>query len=188
MNGDVAPFGEGTLGKGRYGVGLPLEQWEKEYHRKFVVPARPQSDISHYMYRFTIIGLVADALGWVLDEVQYHLQPVISKKDKVSLGGLEIPAGNVAGWNEMTRAIKGGETVMTIENYRVVWAKDEGLEEIAEVSIEGDMNIHAVIKGLAVARCSFTYMMNMIPPIMAAQPGIVTLRDIPPVALVPNRL
>ena len=183
MNGDVSPFGEGTMGKGRYGVGLTLEEWEKDYHRKFVVPARPKSDISHYMYRFTIVDLVADSMGWELDEVHYELKPVISKKDKVSLGGLAIPAGNVAGWNEMTRAIKDGETVMTIENYRVVFAKDEGLEEIAEVTIDGDMNIHAAIKGLVIARCSFTYMLNMIPLIMTAKPGIVTLRDIPPVTL-----
>ena len=122
-------------------------------------------------------------MGWELDEVHYELKPVISKKDKVSLGGLAIPAGNVAGWNEMTRAIKDGETVMTIENYRVVFAKDEGLEEIAEVTIDGDMNIHAAIKGLVIARCSFTYMLNMIPLIMTAKPGIVTLRDIPPVTL-----
>ncbi len=182
MTGDVSAMSPDVLGKGRYGVGLSLDEWRTGgYKKKFVAPGRTQSDISHLLYRLTVIDLVADALGWELDEVQYDNEPVISEKGTRTPVGLEVPAGGVSGWNEVGRGVKDGRTVLRVENWRSVEAAQQGVPENVETLVEGDINIHVAIKGLSIAKCSFTYLMNMFPQVMAAQPGIATLRDLPPI-------
>jgi len=129
---------------------------------------------------YTFIGLresmsmVADGLGWKLDEMKETVEPVISEKHIET--PMKIEPGKAYGFDQRCRGIKDGEDVIILEELGRV---GPGLEPKNTISIEG---IPDIIETMSVPPSNLTasgHAVNLIPHVISAQPGLVTMKDLP---------
>jgi hypothetical protein len=121
------------------------------------------------------IAMVADGLGFVLDEITETIDPVIAS-EPVKTEFLEVAPGQVAGVHQIARGIDEGETKIFMELQMYVGAK----EPSDTVELRGEPNLTLTIPGgthgdVATAAVA----VNAIPAILAAQAGLRTVRDLP---------
>ena len=119
--------------------------------------------------------LLARAAGWRLDSVEEELRPIIAERE-VTSGYRPIAAGAAAGVEQVARGFAGGREVVRLE-FRA------GVGEPAprdEIEIEGLPHIVSVIEGGVngdVATCAA--ILNAVPVVRAAAPGLMTMLDLP---------
>jgi len=123
--------------------------------------------------------MIADALGWQLDETSQVLEPLTAVRRKRLPQELEISSGSVYGVNQISCGIKGGDAVITIEVILGVGLEEEGLEAAGIVTLEGDQNISITIKNFDPGAGSFARCVNAIPQVMGAPAGLITNKDLP---------
>jgi 4-hydroxy-tetrahydrodipicolinate reductase len=121
------------------------------------------------------IAMIASALGWKLDRIEEQIEPKIAQK-AVTSDYTRVEPGQVAGVDQTAWGIVGGERVITL-NLQAYLGCPEPREEIV---IEGQPPISLTIKGgvhgdIATA----AVVVNCIPRVINAQPGLVTMKDLP---------
>ncbi len=156
-----------------YGIGFTLEEFQKGLADGSVGWKFPQSSSQ--------IDMVADALGWKLDETRLRIEPITSKKKKITSSGMVIEPGLVGGIKFVHSGMKGGEEVVTTEWIGLLDPEGEGLKEGDYISIKGEPNIDVAIKGLG-GEVTYATAVNRIPQVIKAGPGLVTVKDLPVVA------
>ncbi len=123
------------------------------------------------------IAMIASAIGWDLDRIEVEpAEPVVLDK-AVSSGYTTVEPGRVAGLRQSAKGYMGGVAVIELEFVAYIGAEEEydlveidGLPEIkAKIApcIHGDYGTVAMI-------------VNMIPKVINAPPGLVTMKDLPP--------
>jgi 4-hydroxy-tetrahydrodipicolinate reductase len=130
------------------------------------------------------IAMVADGLGFTLDDISETIEPVIAA-EKVTTEFLEVAAGQVAGVHQIARGTFRGNTKVYMELKMYVGAK----EPADTIELTGEPNLSLVIPGgthgdVATA----AVVVNAIPQILAAQSGLRTGRDLPLSFLSPGEL
>lgn len=153
----------------KIGTGLSLEVFREKIDKKV---------ITGHVGLLESINMIADALGWRLDEaVELPPEPVIAEKEVESGLGMVKP-GNALGLISVAYGKMGGEKVITLEfnaNAGVVEEYDEiliqGLPDVRERIIGG---IHGDIGTVAVT-------INTIPRAIQSKPGLILMKDLPPV-------
>lgn len=165
---DLSPFGP-TVMKTQ-GVGITVEEFKKGLETEEIV--------GHVGFRQSI-GLIARVLNWKIDKVVEEREPILSKVARKSKYA-EVSPGNVAGCRHIARAYSGGREVIFLEHPQQICPEAEGVQTGDYVTIEGDPPISLAIKpeipggigtiGVAV---------NMIPLVIEARPGLVTMADLP---------
>jgi 4-hydroxy-tetrahydrodipicolinate reductase len=119
---------------------------------------------------------IADALGWRLHEVTETLEPVLAPRELASALG-PVPAGHVAGVRQVARGHDGtGERVLLTLEMAV------GLDRPRdEVRISGVPDLRAEIPGgLPGDLATAAVVVNSVPQVVAAAPGLKTMADLPP--------
>src|SRR6202008_1469265 len=121
------------------------------------------------------IAMVADGLGFELDDISETIEPVIAE-EPVTTEFLEVAPGQVAGVHQIARGMDGGEGKIHMELMMFVGAKDSA----DLIELRGDPNLTLKIPGgthgdVATA----AVVVNAIPSILAAQSGLRTSRDLP---------
>jgi 4-hydroxy-tetrahydrodipicolinate reductase len=121
------------------------------------------------------IAMVADGLGFALDDISETIEPVIAR-EAVKTQFLEVAAGRVAGVHQIARGIAAGRDKIFMELQMYVGAK----QPADTVELRGEPNITLTIPGgthgdIATAAVA----VNAIPPILAAPAGLRTVRDLP---------
>jgi 4-hydroxy-tetrahydrodipicolinate reductase len=119
---------------------------------------------------------IADALGWSLDQVTETLEPVLAPRELASGLG-PIRAGQVAGVRQIARGLDGsGERVVLTLEMAV------GLDRPRdEVRISGVPGLRAEIPGgLPGDLATAAVVVNCVPQVVAATPGLKTMADLPP--------
>ncbi len=121
------------------------------------------------------IAMVADGLGFALDEITETIEPVIAT-EFVKTEFLEIVPGQVAGVHQIARGIWEGEDKIFMELQMYVGAK----QPADMVELRGEPNLTLTIPGgthgdLATAAVA----VNAIPAILAATAGLRTVSDLP---------
>lgn len=121
------------------------------------------------------IAMVADGLGFTLDDISETIEPVIAS-EKVTTEFLEVAAGQVAGVHQIARGTFKGNAKVYMELKMYVGAK----EPADTIELKGEPNLSLVIPGgthgdVATA----AVVVNAIPQILAAQSGLRTGRDLP---------
>jgi hypothetical protein len=121
------------------------------------------------------IAMVADGLGFTLDDISETIEPVIAG-EKVTTEFLEVAAGRVAGVHQIARGTFKGNAKVYMELKMYVGAK----EPADTIELKGEPNLSLVIPGgthgdVATA----AVVVNAIPQILAAQSGLRTGRDLP---------
>lgn len=121
------------------------------------------------------IAMVADALGFAVDDITETIEPVVAKQD-VRTEFLEVAAGQAAGVHQIARGLVGGVEKIYMELQMYVGARDPH----DTIELTGTPGLKLTIPGgthgdLATAAVA----VNTIPPILAAPAGLRTSRELP---------
>lgn len=123
---------------------------------------------------------IADAVGWKLDRTEDIISPVITDKE-VTTKDFNIPVGHAIGVRQEGRAFYKGE-----EKIKLIFEAAVGTGvSYDEVNIVGEPNITSRIDGGVhgdIATCSIV--LNAIPNIINATPGLKTMKDLSIVSFV----
>ena len=127
------------------------------------------------------IRMIASALGWKLDRVEGMVEPVIAE-DYVESPYLKVEKGRVAGVKQLGRGIVGGREAITLDLQMYLGAK----EPRDSVVIEGVPPIDMTIKGgLHGDLATAAVVVNSIPKVLEAEPGLLTMKDLAVLSAIP---
>jgi 4-hydroxy-tetrahydrodipicolinate reductase len=119
--------------------------------------------------------MIAAGLGWKLDRVDETLEPAIAPRD-LDTEYLRIPAGNAAGIKQSARGYRKDELLLSLDLQMYVGAE----QPRDHVLIDGVPSIDMTIAGgIAGDIATAAIIINAIPKLLAARPGLVSMRDIP---------
>ena len=122
-------------------------------------------------------AMIASGLGWRLDGIAETIEPVLATA-AVKTDFVAVEPGQVAGVRQVCKGIRNGEVLVALEFEAYVGAP----ESSDAVYITGIPNIEVVIKGgvhgdIATAAIA----VNAVPRVIEARPGLITMKDLPPV-------
>lgn len=171
---DLSPFGPTVMRT--QGVGTTVEEFEKGI--------KDGSIVGHIGF-LESINMIADRLGIKLDKVEQTREPIVSETHRET-EHVKVEPGMVAGCRHIARGYSDGKEVILLEHPQQIHPGKEGTETGDYIKIKGipdiNMSIQPEIPGgigtMAVA-------INMIPVIVGAKAGLVTMKDLPvPAAMV----
>ena len=161
---DLSAFGVSVLDS--QGVGYSVEEYEEKEKTGEVVGhiGFPQS-----------VHMIAEALGWEIDEVVEEKKPIIST-ETIELKDRTIKPGMVKGCDHRVIAKSNGKVVIDFQHPQQVYptkTKDE-------INIIGTPNIHVTITpeipgGIG----TIALAVNLIPLLFNAKAGMLTMLDLP---------
>ncbi len=165
---DLSPFGP-TVMKGQ-GVGTSPEEFKKGVEEGSIVGhvGFPES-----------IHMIADALGWELDEIEETREPIITNVYRET-PHVKVEPGMVAGCKHIAFGKKAGKTLIALEHPQQIHPHMEGQETGDYVWIEGEPNINVANKpevpgGIG----TMAVTINMIPKVIEAKSGLLSMKDLP---------
>ncbi len=126
------------------------------------------------------IHMIANKLGFELDETLESLEPVIAEEN-FSFNGLHVAKGNALGVVQIGRGIKNKKELITLY-FRAAVGEKEARDRIC---VAGEPKIDSTIShGINgdVATCSIV--VNAIPVVLRAIPGLHTMVDIEPISFI----
>jgi len=151
----------------KIGTGLTPEQFENNIREKV---------ITGHVGLAESIAMIADALGWKLDSItEFPPEPVIAKKE-VKTPYTTVKSGYVAGLKSVAHGIKGGKPIIVLEFVANALVQ----EEYDAISIEGVPNVNQkILGGVHGDVGTVAVVLNMIPKVLNAAPGLATMKDLP---------
>jgi 4-hydroxy-tetrahydrodipicolinate reductase len=165
---DLSPYGPTVLAT--QGVGLSPEGFRRGLEDGSVV--------GHFGFAQSI-GMIAGALGWGIERIEERREPIVARvRRETPL--VVVEPGQVAGCLHTAVAYRAGEAVITLVHPQQVQPHLEGVDtgdtiEIAgtpHVRLCGNPEIPGGVATIALA-------VNMIPRVLAAEPGLHTMADLP---------
>jgi 4-hydroxy-tetrahydrodipicolinate reductase len=118
---------------------------------------------------------VMSAMGWPVDEIKESLKPMIADK-RVKTPYLAVEPGQVTGIHQIMRVKSGGQERLMLELQMYVGAK----KPHDSVEIAGNPPLSMRIEGgIFGDTATIAALVNAIPKIMQAQPGLRTMLDLP---------
>jgi len=155
----------------KIGAGLSLEEFQRLVEERKVRHVGLEESIR----------IIASGLGWKLDRVEETVEPVITGVD-VESPFLKVEKGRVAGVKQFGRGVVGGREAITLDLKIYVGAKDPRDSVVIEGVPQIDMTIRGGIHGdLATA----AIVVNSIPKVLKAEPGLLTMKDLPILSAIP---
>lgn len=117
---------------------------------------------------------VAEALGWDLDEVDESIAPVLAEK-AIKTQYFAVKKGQVAGVRQVANGWRRGKKVIELELQMYVGAKNPR----DEVRLQGVPPMRVVVDGgTAGDFATPAILVNCLPRVMEARPGLHTMRSI----------
>ncbi|MFC1977810.1 dihydrodipicolinate reductase [Chloroflexota bacterium] len=124
------------------------------------------------------IAMIADGLGWQLDEITESIEPIIAKA-RVKTDFVVVEPGQASGVRQVGRGIRAGEELLVLEFEASVGAP----ESYDAVHITGTPNLEVVIKGGTHGDIATAAMViNSVHRVIDAPPGLMTMKDLPMVS------
>lgn len=164
---DLAPFGVNVMRE--QGVGITPAQFEQGLADGTVV--------GHVGFQESIT-MIADVLGWQLDEIREERYPVVSAVVRQT-PFIRVEPGQTAGSVQIGHGMKDGVAVITLEHPQQVCPEAEGGSTGDYVRIEGTPSINLQIEPeIAGGLGTIAMLVNLIPQVLAAKAGLVTMRDV----------
>jgi 4-hydroxy-tetrahydrodipicolinate reductase len=151
----------------KIGAGLTVDEFKEKMKR---------GDITGHVGLAQSISMIAGALAWELDKIIIdEVQPAIATR-LVSSEAIKIEKGKVAGLKQISRGIKSGKEVVTLEFQAYIGAE----EEYDAIDIDGVPPIHEKILPCVHGDYgTVAIIVNSIPKVLNALPGLVTMKDLP---------
>lgn len=149
----------------KVGAGLSIDEFK----------ARVTEGVIGHVGLLESIAMVADGLGWRLDGLREEVAPVVAER-YVESKFIKIDKGRVAGIRQVGHGLKRGEEAITLELQIYIGAR----ESYDHILIEGEPKIDLKIKGgIQGDIATASIVINCIPLVLNAKPGLVTMRDLP---------
>jgi 4-hydroxy-tetrahydrodipicolinate reductase len=121
------------------------------------------------------VYMIAAGLGWKVDRVEETLDPAIAPRD-LDTDYLRIPAGAAAGIRQHARGWIRNEPVISLDLQMYVGAEAPRDHVLIDGLPPIDMTISGGVAGdIATA----AIVVNAIPRVLAAPPGMLTMKDLP---------
>lgn len=148
----------------KWGLGRSPDEFYERIKEKIIIPHVGLSES---------IAMIASAIGWKLDYIQETpAEPLIADRE-YSTQYITIKPGTVMGLRQRGVGIKDGEEVIILELIARV-----GIEAYNEVVIDGVPSIHLKTNGAIGDATTIAMVVNMIPKVIIAPPGLLTMKDI----------
>lgn len=147
------------------GVGMTVDDFR----------ARAAADTLGHVGLRQSASMLAHGMGWKIDAYSETLDPVTATA-AVETGLGVVPAGNCIGQRQVAEATSAGRTVIRYE-----LEMSAGAAPFDEIEIDGEPPIHQRIEGGVNGDVGTeAVIVNLIPVISAAAPGLLTMRDLYP--------
>ena len=149
----------------KIGAGLTKRQFARQ---------RASGGVRHVGFAESI-QMIADALGWRLTRITETVHPWMARK-RIASKQLTVAAGRVCGIRQEGVGYVGRDPKIRLRLAAYLGAP----ESYDSVLIEGSPRIHSKVEGGIhgdIATASMT--VNSIPHVLAAAPGLRTMRDLP---------
>jgi len=119
--------------------------------------------------------LIADRLHFVLDEVRESVEPVIAEKP-LKTAYFDLKPGDVAGIRNIGEGLKEGKKILTLD-LRIYIGAENPYDAVRIVG-SPDLNLR-IEGGVAGDQATAAILVNSIPAVIAAAPGLFTVKDLP---------
>lgn len=150
----------------KIGAGLSVEEFE----------AKVASGGVRHVGLAESIGMLASAFGWTLDSITDEIWPKIAA-EPVASAELSVAAGQCSGVVQLGLGKEGGTVRVRLEFEAYLGAP----ESYDEVEIHGSPSLTSrVVGGIPGDLATASIVVNAIPRVLAAPPGLITMRDLPP--------
>ena len=146
----------------KVGVGITAEEFESR-----------RATIGHVGLPESLY-LVADGLGWTLDDIKRTLEPVIADAP-ATFGEIAVEPGCVLGVHENIRGFVAGSERIVLDLRMYAGAPDP--HDAAEIKGVPDLRLR--IDGLHGDICTAAVAVNCVSAVLRAKPGLLTMRDVP---------
>ena len=150
----------------KIGAGLDLVEFERR---------AAQGTLRHVGLEESV-RLIAAALGWKVEPIDFMLEPIIAERERRS-PELVARVGQAAGVHQRAIGWVGGQERLVFDLKMLLEADEPG----DEVRIVGDPPLHLRLLGVHGDVATAAIVVNAIPRVLAAPPGLRTMLDIPPV-------
>lgn len=149
----------------KVGAGMSVDEFEAQ---------RETGTFGHIGLRESLL-FVAEGLGWLLDHVGEQLEPVVADRD-VSTPYLSVDRGRVAGIHHAISGYVDQTAILTLDLKIFVGA----LDTRDAVHVVGTPPIDLIIRdGIFGDTATVAALVNAIPLVMMARPGLHTMMDLP---------
>ncbi|MFX1418384.1 MAG: hypothetical protein ACFE9N_05630 [Promethearchaeota archaeon] len=152
----------------KIGTGLTVEEFHKKISNK---------EITGHVGLTQSIQMIVAALGIEYDDI-IELPPkeIITEKEFTTSYGEEVPKGYVCGLQSKAFAKKDEKEIITLDF--IAYVGDH--EEFDSIVIEGTPNIHQkIIGGVHGDLGTSALVANLIPIVIQARAGLLTMKDLP---------
>lgn len=152
----------------KIGAGLTVEEFQK----------RVKAGSIRHVGLTESMHMVATQMGWNFDKTEDIINPIIAQEE-VKTKDMTIPAGDVLGVEQIGRCYVKNEPVITL-NFRAAIGESESQDRVL---VKGTPDLDMVIKDGVngdIATCAM--IVNAIPIVIEARPGLRTMADIEPVS------
>jgi len=151
----------------KIGAGLTVNEFKERIEKK---------TITGHVGLVQSIAMIANALKWKLDKIEVDpVEPVIVET-RVESEAVKVKPGQVAGLKQCARGIKEEKEVISLDFQAYIGAK----EEYDAITIKGVPNVHEKITPCIHGDSgTVAIIVNSIPKVMNAVPGLVTMKDLP---------
>lgn len=174
---DLSPFGPTVMRT--QGVGTTPAQ--------FAAGLESGDIVGHIGFQESI-AMIAQRMGWELDEIEESREPIISNVYRET-PHVKVEKGNVAGCRHVAYGKKNGQVMISLEHPQQIHPHLEGVETGDYIEIIGDPHVKMAISpeipgGKGTMACA----VNMIPAVIKAEPGLVHMSDLPVPAFIAKDL
>lgn len=150
----------------KIGSGLTREEFQR------LVDARQVRHVGLY----ESVVMIADGLGWTLDEVTETTEPMIAE-ELVETDYFRVEPGRVTGVNQVGTGWRGGQPAITLSLQMYLGAR----EPRDAIQIAGTPPVDLVLRGGTHGdRATTALVVNTARRVVAAAPGLITMKDLPP--------
>jgi hypothetical protein len=122
------------------------------------------------------MDMVLEALGKKLEAVEMEAGPVLADR-AIKTDFLEVQPGQVRGLRQVARGYVAGRLFISLIFVAALEAEDEQ----DTITIKGRPDLTVVLKGTNGDLATVAMAVNALPRVLAAPPGLVTMKDLPPV-------
>jgi len=165
---DLSPFGKTVMET--QGVGTTPEEFADGLKKGTIV--------GHIGFQQSI-RMIADALGWELTRIEEVREPIISNTERKT-PVVHVKPGMVAGCRHIGRGYIGKRKVIELIHPQQIHPEAENVETGDYIDIYGDPDIHMSIKPeIPGGKGTMAVATNMIPHVVEADPGLLTMLDLP---------
>jgi 4-hydroxy-tetrahydrodipicolinate reductase len=165
---DLSPFGPTVMQS--QGVGTTVEEFERGVADGTIVGhiGFPES-----------INLIADALGWCIDEIEETREPIVTSVPRET-PHVKVAPGDVCGCRHIGRGYSNGELKIELVHPQQIHPELEGVETGDYIRILGEPSVQMANKPeIPGGKGTYASTGNYIPLVVDAPAGILTVIDLP---------